>query len=65
MKFYSKNLLGGDIMVTRKNDEKVREYEAKKLERQERLRKLYADKMEEDPDYTLDKFYENYMDGPY
>lgn len=52
-------------MVTRKNDEKVREYEAKKLERQERLRKLYADKMEEDPDYTLDKFYENYMDGPY
>ena len=47
-------------------DYEIIQYEKRRKERLEALKKLEEPINDDvDPDFVLDKFYDNYMDGPY
>lgn len=75
--FFTENNKGGDIMVTNKNtknrtnnlnktEEELARVEAEQIQRARRRAEVQGPVLDtEDGDFVLDKFYNNYMDGPY
>lgn len=44
---------------------KLEKFEKEQLERKKRREKLQEPMKDDEADFALDKFYNNYMDGPY
>lgn len=71
--FFTENNKGGDIMVTKKRTnnlnktkEELARVEAEQIQRARRRTEVQGPVLDtEDGDFVLDKFYNNYMDGPY
>lgn len=71
--FFTENNKGGDIMVTKKRTnnlnktkEELARVEAEQIQRARRRAEVQGPVLDaEDGDFVLDKFYNNYMDGPY
>lgn len=71
--FFTENNKGGDIMVTKnrtnnlnKTKEELARVEAEQIQRARRRAEVQGPVLDtEDGDFVLDKFYNNYMDGPY